>query len=804
MYPHERILYDQYLGLIDESIANHRLDSLASLNNRSQIEKYFQQPALLTNHNVTVSGGGSFHNYYGSVGYTNERETDKSNASRYNINLRQNFTITPKIKLDLITSLSQEDTRKFNMQGMLPLNSYLPYAMFADGNGNGLSQADLKMYDGLRLPAEQLSRINLNYNPLDETRYAKNNNSSTTMARVNAGLTINLLKGLNFEGRYQYQTGSNTNYTFTDQNNYFVRNEVVNFTVADPLPVYYLPATGGHYQTGNARSTAWAIRNQLTYDGSWNNEKHRLTILAGTETRKDKQTGISTYTRGYNPQTLAYEPYDERTLKSNPIMNPVIGNYYGMSLLFGNSMTSREAETRFVSFYGNMGYTFNRKYNLNASIRMDQSNLFGTDVSQQYKPIWSMGASWLVSNESFFHVPQVNSLKLRLTYGIGGNSPNPGSGGPYDILSPFPHPWYTTVGPGYQVLRPANDKLIWEKTATLNAGLDASLFNNRIELTIDVYDKKTSDLLSYQPFDVTNGWFNGYTNFGDLNNKGIELSSLSRNIVSRNFNWSTTVTFGSNKNKITRLGGVAPTSPQSLLSAGGRAFIEGYSAYSLFSLRWAGLDNTGAPQVYNNKGEKVKFSGDLSMDDVSYAGTAQPLYYGGITNNFQYKRFELSFLVIYNLGHKMRKDVNGFYSGRLRQNIAEYFENRWKQPGDENRTDIPAYIADGSVSGSSRSLDLYEAADINIVSASYARLRDLTLSYRVPTGFLRELKIYGQVNNVLLWTANNNDIDPEYYNMGQMGLQVGSGSSSQGLQLASMRPNRMKAFYTIGLNVSFK
>ena len=457
-----------------------------------------------------------------------------------------------------------------------------------------------------------------------------------------------------------------------------------------------------------------------------------------------------------------------------------------------------------------MAYAYKKKYNLNGSIRMDQSNLFGSNISQQYKPIWSVGSSWLISNEPFFKKNLVNSLKLRLTYGIAGNSPNPGSGGPYDIIQPQPGFFYQNVGLGYSILLPSNKKLTWESTSTLNAGVDVGILENRVTFSVDVYSKMTDNLLGYSPFDPTNGWSSGYTNLGNIENKGVELAVVSQNIVSRNFSWTTRLNFAYNHNKVVKLGQVIPLTANGKLSSQG--FVEGYSAYSLFDLQWAGLDNQGNPQVYSSKGQKIKMSSDLSLDDVHYAGSTQPAYYGGMTNTFRYKALELSCLIIYNLGYQMRSYTNNYFSGRLTNNISTYFNDRWKNPGDENKTNVPKYISSTDVDAASRSIELYEDANINMESASYIKMRDITLTYSLPISWISRLsmdnaQVYTQVNNLMLWTANHQGIDPEYYNAQAGPGSVNGASGAGGGQLlgapTSALPDKMKPFWTFGLRVSF-
>lgn len=792
--PHERIQYDLSRGLINQASANAKFDSLSQYNNRNQIEQYLTQPSFLSNHSVAFEGGSNFHSYYGSLAYTLDKNDAKTNLNRYQMNLRQNFNFSPAIKLDILTNVSYEKTSKFLMIG-LPFanNNYLPYAMFADASGNPLSQAYLKRLEEFRATSETASKINLDYIPLSEPSKTLNDQINMT-SRINAGLTIKLFKGLTFESRTQYQRGSLENYEYYNQDSYKVRDELVYFTkaasVAGSNPTYYLPSKGGHYATQNNTTTSWTLRNQLNYDRVFN-QKHQFSMIAGAEIRNELYKSVQTYRRGYDYQTLTYSLYNEDSLVTLGVTAPV--NYLTgrttNNLLTSKPVTYLENERRFVSGYSNMAYTYDRKYTLNGSIRFDQSNLFGTNKSLQYKPIWSLGGAWNISRESFFNVSKINNLNIRFTYGLAGNAPNPGFAGPFDIVSASNVAYFSGMGLGYTILVPRNENIRWERTSTTNLGVDFSIFNNRVSGSMDAYQKKTTDLLGYQPVDPTSGWSYAYNNLGNIENNGFEFLLNTTNINSKNFRWMTTFTISNNKNKVTSL------KPASTLTTSGKVnstFVEGYSAYGVFAYNYQGLDANGNPFAFKSNGkDTARLLGDLNVNDPLFMGTTQPLWFGGLTNNLTYKQFSLSFLIVYNLGNVMRRDVNQYYSGRLTSNVPTYFNDRWQAPGDELITNVPKYISN-TAQNSLRYVNLYTQGNTNIESASYAKLRDITLSYQIPQKSINKLgfsdfSIYVQANNMMLWKNNKFDIDPEYYNLS-----------------AGTRTNRMLAFFTVGVKTSFK
>ncbi|MDR6782844.1 TonB-linked SusC/RagA family outer membrane protein [Pedobacter africanus] len=799
IYPHEKIFYDLKANPGTEALANQRWDSLANLSNREQIDKNFYQQAMLSSHSVTLSGGGRFNKFFGSLAYSRYDNADKSTRDRYNFNLREEWKLAKWLTLDLTGNMSYEKNRVLNNISyptpfVSGLDNYVPYALFADGNGKPLSHSYLYMTDAYRSTAEQRSKISLDNVPLNELNYNRNDNS-VLAARVNAGLKVNLYKGLSFTTRGQYQKTIDDGYNFYDQNAYRVRLEVVQFTpipAAGAEPVSLLPRTGGHYATNKLNVTARTIRNQLDYNLQTGD--HQITALAGQEVKSTLFDATRTLTRGYDFQTQTYTAYNQKDLENPGI--PATGAT-GAILPAGTSsrntlrsvpITRAEDEFRFISFYGNLAYAYKNRYNFNGSLRYDQSNLFGKSKSSQNKPIWSVGLSWNMDREDFFKSELISKLMLRGTYGIAGNSPAVGKGGVADVLYASNSPTYAGLGTGYVIISPANNRLVWEETRSLNLGVDFELLDQRISGTVDYYSKKTPNLLGDRPLDPTTGWTSAYGNLGEMRNKGVEISINSRNISQNEFSWTTNFNISHNKNKVVSLKRPVALTVDSKTNGG---FIEGYSAYSLFAYKYAGLNADGNPMVYKQDGSTGMFTNQLALADTYYQGSTQPLWYGGITNTFRYKDFTLSGLIVYNLGNVMRADANRFYSGRLLGNIQSNFNERWQNPGDEANTDVPKYIPSETTSLSQRTTSFYNRSDVNIISASYIRLRDLTLSYDLFKSGLSKLhlqkaRVYAQVTNVLLWTKNDRGIDPEYYDL------------SQGTRL-KVNP----AFYTLGLNLSF-
>lgn len=770
--PHEVILYNKARGIITAAQAEASLDSLARIDNRGQIKDLLYQKARLMNHTVSFSGGGKVHSFYGSLSYTNSQSSiPGENTNTYKANFRQDFNVSRRFQLFLITDLSQtitEAKRSLNLD-----YSFYPYQLFKDENGNNLSVPFMKnLHDSLRKDYQTRSRINLNYIPLDEKDFGYTR-SEALNNRITAGTTIRILKGLRFEGTYGYIKNNRRTRDFDDERSYLVRSDVVKFTVAPTVsstPVYTLPTTGGKYVVTDVQQRQWTIRNQLVFEDAWNNRRHQLTAVAGQEAQEQFNISNRSELRGYNEQLQTYAILDYLMLQNIGVSNPVWPANGTRSTLSSNQFSQSEDQYRYSSWYANAAYTYNRRYTVNGSWRVDHSNLFGLDRSAQNKPVWSAGLKWMLTEEKFMqHIGWLNRLAMRVTYGITGNAPRTDMASSYDILTAGNN---VTVPQGtfLRIGSVANRKLRWESTKTINIGVDFALLQNRLYGSIDLYNKKTTDLIGGLTLNNFTGYGAIVGNNGRIDNNGIEIGLTAVNIRTKNFTWSTSITAAHNKNVFKEnpldLSASIALSPGLIFAL---PFAAGYPAGVQFAYDYAGLDNLGDPMIRLRDKSVTKALKAAKLEDIHYMGTFLPVWSGGLSNAFQYKDFRLTANIVYNLGHVLRKDVNEHYRGRLNGgNVHADFANRWKQPGDEAFTDIPSYVSNAALGASRRDLTYYVYGNTNIISGSYLKLRDITFSYSLPTSLISRIKADNisfrlQLSNLLLWKANKVGIDPEFH-----------------------------------------
>ncbi len=380
------------------------------------------------------------------------------------------------------------------------------------------------------------------------------------------------------------------------------------------------------------------------------------------------------------------------------------------------------------------------------SIRWDRTNLFATGSKYQKKPIWSVGAAWNVDKESFFEVPFVNMMKFRFSYGIGGNIAK--------NSAPYMTAYYnnnTHVGgiEGTISNRP-NPDLRWEKTTTTNIGVDFSMFRNRLNGSIEYYNKSGVDLLANTNGVPTEGFgYSTYTmNNGKMRNRGFELTLSGDVITGKDWNWNVGGVLGYNKNKVTYVNVKAPAIFLQFDYPAAYPRV-GVPYDAIYGYQWAGLDDKGQPQVYDSEGNIHVSSSPQKVEDAVYLGTSVPVYTGAVNTNLRYKNWELAAQLLFEGGHKMR-NTNIAYPGL--GVTSKDVSRRWRQPGDEAYTNVPRYVSPESRDYNYYSSDLYYKASIHVQDADNWRLKNLSVTYHIPTSICR--KFYVKNARIMLGMEN--------------------------------------------------
>ena len=496
------------------------------------------------------------------------------------------------------------------------------------------------------------------------------------------------------------------------------------------------------------------------------NGEHSLSAVAGLEVFEERHLNewFNAYGVNYNLGYLTtYSPLLFTNLRNKG------KQYYEI----------RPTLDRGVSLVGNVDYTLLGRYRVNASYRREGTNQFGRARTIRYIPTWNVGGNWSIDQEAFFpKLKPLSSLSMSLSYGMSGTIPYVHNALPrLKTLLPF-FGDANLIEPGVYIDEPANYDLTYEKMYELNWGLNFGLFDERISAGITLFNRQGRDLIDQVLPQGTGGFVDElYGNVAQMSAKGIELSLTTKNIQTRDFSWSTSITYSRNTNKVTRLN----TSPsvKNLTDEKGAA-RQGYPLNSLFSIPFYKLDENGHPRFFLPDGADVlpdgrhitspKMGGQVSwtaskpeeIDYLVYSGTRTPTDQGGINNSFSFKNFRLGVYVYYSFGGVKRLPEQFATKYNDYQVMGKEFNRRWLRAGDEERTNVPVIATDAHRQANpylSNAYTNYNKSDVRIAKTDYIQLRDISLSYTVPKSFVDRLRLSSlalklQASNVALLYAD--------------------------------------------------
>lgn len=582
-------------------------------------------------------------------------------------------------------------------------------------------------------------------------------------------------------------------------------------------------------------------RNEVTYDVNTDNYRYLLPAYDLGGTRRDYATheASKTYNQYMSLKSVATGNWKIKSHKLSLMlgyeMNDRYRDYlYGQRLggsddnlaLVGGDGTqdSNEGWTtteRFVSFFGRLTYNWLDRYLLTATVRHDGSSRFAR--GQRWGTFPSAALAWRISEEPFFAplLETVNSLKLRVGYGLVGNA---------NLADNTYQPTFTNMisnfGTGYLTANMPNyDGLTWEKTHSWNIGLDLSLWDNRIEFIFDAYRKDTKDLLLqtalpwYTGTHITGGTSAQWANVGSMRNEGIELTLNATVINKKNFKWKTGLTYSLNKNEITALNSETGFIDKTLnfKTWGGETVTRtavGHSVSQYYGYRVAGRINSAADflrdngdgtstviaatpnyrvgtVVSNASASALKTSiGDLLFKDLNgdgiidsndrdFLGSGLPKYTFGWNNTFTYKRWTLSIFMYGSVGNKVfnwqrrQMDEPSLLSGSVTNKftrVGNYAKWAYRDGNPGNQDVWNVYVVEGADPSETRIDNNHgnynsRVSDRYVEDADYLRIKNIVLSYSFPRSIckklmLQSLKLSGNVQNVYTLTGYTG-YDPE-------------------------------------------
>lgn len=782
-------LYELYrkqsAGLVNAAQVNNTLNQWR---NNDYIKDYVYnvwQNEVRKRYNLSLSSNSAKSSNYLSLNYDESDDRLKFNNNQ-NINLYAKSTFN--IKKWLTATIGMNGTYSKAAVTESDLNGYQlqpRYAQITDGNGNRVQSDYVSPKGGFSSGGDMNPAVvatlqaNGNFKPVNFNLLDAMEEGTSTIKTLNlrtfADLKADIYKGLSFNSQVQYELRRRDSESYYDANSYRMRyayNTLTSYTASTGRYLRNLPE-GGRYSQLDQQSRNYTFRNQLNYNktfGSKENE-HVISAIAGFEMRETYTPRTVEQLRyGYDPLTLGSVVLDAATLSRTGIASYIYGTTKTLSTL---SASQTEIRHRYLSAYSTLNYTFRNKYNVSGSVRGDQTDLFGVEEKDKRRPLWSVGMGWNANYEDFLKdLDWLNSLKVRATYGIGGNVDQNSS--PYLTVNfrndgLFPALQYSNV------LALPNPKLRWEKTATTNLGLDYAVFQNRLRGSIDVYSKYSSDLLVTTDLDPTVGALSRTLNNGALRNRGIEISIGGDWLKKDDLTFSSAIVFAYNKNVVKAVNRAAGT-PGSYVGSPSNYFFLDQQYNSLYAYKYGGMTN-GYPYFLDENGQSnVTFDASGVPTAVKNINNPQalvnmgsliPLYNGSFSQRIAYKNFELNALLVFSGGNKMRKDVSNLYDNTV---TDEEITNRWKNGNTPGLPRLYIDYAESALFYASTLSDYWKNSDNQILDASYVKLRNLSLSYNVANRISKminvsSIRLTAQVNNLWYWSAAGDDIDPETYSL---------------------------------------
>jgi TonB-linked SusC/RagA family outer membrane protein len=411
------------------------------------------------------------------------------------------------------------------------------------------------------------------------------------------------------------------------------------------------------------------------------------------------------------------------------------------------------------SYLGRLNYNFDDRYILAITGRFDTSTKFGTNNRTGFFPAASV--AWRLIKEDFLKDQKtISDLKLRVSYGLTGN----------DDIRPFlfSELYGNTSYDGQPGIFPSNipnPDLKWESTTQFNIGINVGLFDDRITLTADYYNKQTKDLLLSRPLPSSTGFSSITENVGRVENKGIELSIESQNFIGENFTWNTQFNISGNRNEVLELYNGQPIDD---IGRGGNRIMEGQPIGIFYSFKSLGVDPSTGDIVYAD----TNFDGEITSDDRTIVGNPHPDFIFGLTNNFTYKGFDAAIFLQGSYGNDVFNGSRLFLESlQGGDNQVADVTRRWQQPGDI--TDIPRATTDPIAAAQNK-----RVSSRFIEDGSYLRVKNVTVGYTLKKDVMEKtmfssLRVYFSAQNLLTFT-NYSGLDPEVNYRGDDNSVIGT------------------------------
>lgn len=788
---HRDNLFALRAGDITQDEYDNRRANLISRDGKwkDQYDKYILRNQVLQQHSLSLSGSGEKNTYKFTGMYQNDLTSLQYNKrEKVILGFNNTYKLNKKLKFSIGTNLhmsTNSDNSALNMRTISDLGSNLsPYDLLLDDNGGYVDNISSSQINLINKPySGKKFSDSWRYNLLEEARINEDKNISKVFnIRIQAGLDYKIIEGLNFSSKFQYEKNSTKRERIDPQESFIIRKRRNEYSTYDAATDSYVTTLGDGATVSNFSELfeAYNFRNQLAFDKQIG-EKHQLTSLLGVEVRSDEFTNL--------PNTKYYE-YDENSLSYTNSFRKATEKHmtiFGYENFPYSGITPgslKKINNRSFSSYFNIAYTFDKKYTLTSNLRADASNFLSKDTRSKFSPFWSVGASWNISEESFMeNIDAVDNLKFRASLGIAGVPAGRSSQSTVSSIANY-NGILTTNNENFARIRSTgNPSLTWEKSRTLNLGLDFSLFRSKLYGSIEYYNRLSYDVLSRQPASPYVQSASYLTvNDGEILNEGLELSLGSSLKIRDNISWNGNFNLAYNHNELVK------SSAKIGAYQGSYYNMVGFALDALSSIDIRGYNEDGSFVIAANDGQLYTLAdystystlmnkrrdldnGETYKNDKfkKYEGRSTPPVNIGFTNTFKIHDFTLRAIITGQFGHKIKfnGNYNSFFNYR---NHNKELEKAWRV-GDSQTPFV--------------GFPVYESADLNssdspFMSASnlayYAsslfdrgdniRLQEVYLGYKVPSKilkktFVKSINVYTQVKNLgTIWVANKRGLDP--------------------------------------------
>ncbi|QLF50495.1 SusC/RagA family TonB-linked outer membrane protein [Capnocytophaga sp. oral taxon 902] len=747
------------------------------------------RPSLTQNHTVSLSGGGENATVYGSVGFfVDPGWTIADRVHRVTGNLKTTYNLSQNVKVGILTQGSIRTQRApgtYNRSANTVSGGY-----DRDFDINPFSYA-LNTTRALRPYGDdgKYEYYSYNYAPMNILNELANNYMDLNVLeyKIQGDLEIKLAKGLkyNFLGSVRHVKSSNEHSMKENTNvvGAYRANRTTVIAKANPflfedpenpdrIPQIVLP-NGGIYKLTENNLQSYYFRNALEYKGLFK-DVHDVKVFLGQEYRhtdRDNQT-FTGYGYQFARGGTAFTDY-------RAIQKAIQDN----SPYFEKGFTKE----RGIAFFLQGTYSYQQRYVFAGTLNYEGSNQLGRSRSARWLPTWNASVRWNATNEKFLEDNNtISNLAFRLSYGLIA-----GLGSASNALAIFKN----QVANRYNlndrentiyIAELQNSQLTWEKVYETNFGVELGLFKNRVNLSMDLYQKNSKDLIDYVRTSGIGGQLLKLANNAAMTTKGIELALDTKNIKTDDFSWNTGINFAYFNQEITSLT-YRPNVYNLVREVGGN--IVGGARNTLYSFDFKGLNDKGLP-LFNLRNGSTKFEDidfqqiDNILSFLKKEGAVEPNITAGLSNTFRYKNWELSTLITAQAGNKLRKPDQYSIDYNDLSVFPKEMRNRWIQPGDEHITNIPGIADKRTVNEIGyrtlrRVYNAYNYSTERVVDGSFVRMKNISLSYTFPKEVLEQLKVNNltlrlqAANPFLIYSDKNlNGQDPEFFRSGGVAYPV--------------------------------